>query len=144
MPMDLQAFLAVEPTLVALRREIDGADRHTLRKIKGDEHALVKLLSARWSAGLVGWLTTDEAQGVAAELQAEAEAAGIAATARVEDLVDGDRVRPYLVFLGGRHGRQVLALSVTSPVRSRLHWAGYLESCPRGAPRQLALVGGER
>lgn len=142
MPLTVAEFLAADATLAALRIELDAADRHTRRARKGEEGALVALLTARWSAGLAGWLTTEEAVAVASELQAEAEAAGYTALARVEDLADGEHVRPFLVFVGGRHGRQVLALSVTSPVRARRHWAGYLESCPRPASRQL--VGGVR
>lgn len=42
MPMTLAEFLAVEPTLVALRNEMKTCGRNALHKLKADQAALVK------------------------------------------------------------------------------------------------------
>ncbi len=136
MPLTLAEFLAVEPTLVRLRKEVETCDRHDRRRLGDEEHALVAMLVNRWEAGLSGWMTFEEAHVVAASLQAEALALGVdAATAAVEQLQDGSVLRPFLVFRGGRRGHHVLTLAATSPIRARMHWCGYLEAClPPPAP----------
>ena len=140
MPLTLAEFLASAPDLVALRRQIDAADRHDRRLLKGHEGALVQLLSTHWKRGCIGWLTADEAAVVAAELTAEAER--LHSSARAE--VRGD----HIVFFGGRHGEHALALGVTSQVRARRHWEGYVTSCSstgllqRLTARGLALAFG--
>lgn len=130
MPLTLEEFLEREPTLLSLEREIATADRHDRRRLRHDEAALRKMLTSRWEAGLAGWLTSDEAELVAAKLVADAEHQQIAARAFAR--------REYLVFAGGRYGEQLLHLRCTSPVRARQHWSGYLLWCP--AARQLDLI----
>lgn len=127
--MNLEEFLSSEPSLAALRKEIDAADRHELRLLKGDEGALVQLLSAHWRMGVMGWMTPEEGAQVAAELTADAERQRIAGRAEVRDR--------WLVFAGGRHGEQFLLLSGTSPIRARKHFPGYLEACPPVRPTTL-------
>lgn len=136
MPLTLAEFLAAEPTLAALRKEIATCDRHDRRRLSDEEHTLVGLLVNRWEAGLSGWMTFEEAHVVAAALRAEAVALWAdAANATVELLQDGSTLRPYLVFRGGRRGHHVLTLAVTSPIRARMHWCGYLEQVmPPRAP----------
>ncbi len=140
MPLTLAEFLAAEPTLVGLRREIETCDRHDHRRLSDEEHALVGLLVNRWEAGLSGWMTFEEAHVVAAALRAEAVALGAdAATATVELLQDGSVLRAFLVFRGGRRGHHLLALASTSPIRARMHWCGYLEAVlPPPAPAPAA------
>lgn len=135
MPLTLAEFLALEPTLAALRHEIDSADRHVVRTLKGNEAALVQMLERRWTAGLAGWMTEDEARQVAAELTADAARLGAVAQASVEELFDGSRTVVRLVFAGGRHGQHHLDLRATNPVRARAHWEGYLDACVWTTPR---------
>lgn len=127
--MTLEQFLAAEPTLEQLRREIAGEkDRHWLRRLRADERALVQMLESRWQQGLAGWLTLEEGLQVAAELTAVADERRLRARATIEE--------NFIVFDGGRYGQQRLALSVTSPIRARKHWDGYLEVCsPGGSER---------
>ena len=118
MPLTLEDFLAAEPSLAAHRRELASCDRHSRREKERDEAALVRMLASRWDAGVSGWMTPDEARQIADELTADAKAQQIDAWADVR--------YGYLVFAGGRAGEQLLALAVTSPVRARKHWPGYL------------------
>lgn len=129
MPLTLEEFLAAEQTLVRLRAELATCDRRDRRRLTAEEHALVRLLINRWDAGLAGWMSAEDAKAVAAELNADAAARQIAARAEVR--------LDCLVFAGGRHGEQHLHLSSTSPVRARMHWPGYLLTCP---PQQLDLL----
>ena len=137
MPMTLEEFLAVEPTLAALRKEIETADRHARRPLDDEERSLLALLISRWENGVAGWLTIDEADRLAAELSAIADERGLAVAATVELRPAGEVVRQLLVFSGGPHGQHTLELSVTSPVRARLHWAGYIEAVAPPLPGAL-------
>lgn len=73
MPLTLEDFLSREPTLGALRRELDTAraafdgnrGRRELRRLATEERDLVELLSNRWTRGIAGWMTPDEAAQVA-------------------------------------------------------------------------------
>jgi len=149
MPLTLEEFLAAEPTLAALRREIAGADRHARRPLDDEERGLVALLVNRWEAGLAGWMAAAEAEVVAAELLADAQARGLAVTAAVEVRQAGEVNRTCLVFAGGPHGQHVLEVGVTSPVRARKHWAGYTDAAAPARvseqdapaePKQLGLL----
>lgn len=123
MPLTLEQFLAAEPTLEQLRREISAAANHqVLRGLRADERALVQMLESQWNRGVAGWMTVGEGAQVAAELTASANEQRRRASATIED--------GFIVFAGGRHGRHRLALSTTSPVRARKHWECYLEACP--------------
>lgn len=133
MPLTLEQFLAAEPTLEQLRRELSTADRHDLRRLRSEERALVQMLESRWRLGLAGWMTPDEARCVAAELTTEAGSQGHGVSASVEE--------GFLVFSGGRYGAHRLHLGSTSPIRARKHWEGYVEA---SAPRQLQLGGSQR
>lgn len=138
MPLTLEEFLAVEPTLAALRKEIETADRHARRPLDDEERSLVALLISRWENGVAGWMTIDEADRLAAELTAIADERGLAVAATVELRPAGEVVRQLLVFSGGPHGQHTLELSVTSPVRARLHWAGYIEAVSPPPPVALS------
>lgn len=138
MPLTVDDFLAVDQELLSLRRSLayaspESRDRQRLLRLiaKREEEA-----RERWSSGLEGWMTADEAAVVVAELHEQAAAAGRLARAEVR----GDQ----LVFIGA-HTEQALELSATSPVRARAHWPGYLDACP-AAPAvpatQLDLLGG--
>lgn len=121
MPLTLEEFLACEPTLLALEKEMTTADPHDLRRLRHDEAALRRMLGAGWEAGTQGWMTVGEAKGLAAELTADAERQQLRARAEVR--------LDCLVFAGGRHGEQHLHMSATSPVRARKYWLCYLQSC---------------
>lgn len=149
MPLTLEEFLAVEPTLVRLRRDIETLAQSGRRQ----ERHLVDLLVRRWDAGLAGWLTEAEAEQLAAEFRADAALRGVSATAAVETrYAGGASEAPFLVFSGGSNGHHVLSLASTSPVRARACWADYTANRPapptRGITRRLSLqpltVGGER
>ena len=130
MPLDLADFLARDEDLARLRRAI-AAGTCDDRRPPAAEADLVSLLTARWHAGLSGWLTRAEAELVAAEL----DPGDTVAAARVETLDDR---RPYLIFAGGPHGEHRLALSVTGPVLARMRWTAYLLTC--GPRRRLAVA----
>lgn len=141
MPLTVDDFLAVDPELLSLRRSLaytppESRDRQRLLRLiaKREEQA-----RERWSSGLEGWMTVDEAAVVVAELLEQAAAAGRIAGAEVRE--------DQLVFTGART-EQFLALSATSPVRARAHWPGYLDACPAVPPvppAQLNLLdGGDR
>lgn len=127
MPLTLADFLARDEDLARLRRAIaagtcdDRRPRHAVRD-------LVALLTRHWEQGRAGWLTAAEGDRLAVDLNAEAQARGILATATAEDLSDG---RWYLRFRGGRRGDQLLRLQMTGPVAARREWAAYLETCVR-------------
>lgn len=125
MPLTLEQFLAAEPTLEQLRRELSTAGRHDIRRLRADERALVQMLERRWTLGVAGWMTAGEGAQVAAELTAAADERRLRASATIEE--------GCIVFEGSRHGRHRLALSTTSPVRARKHWECYLEACPETA-----------
>ena len=128
--MTLADFLGRDETLAQLRRDIVAGSCVDRRPLAA-EMALIALLTARWTAGLSGWLTRAEAEQLAAELDPD----GTGAAAHVEVLDDR---RPYLIYSGGPHGQHRLALSVTGPVLALRHWAAYLTSCP--ARRRLAVA----
>ena len=130
MPLDLASFLAADEDLARLRRAI-AAGTCDDRRPHAAEADLVSLLTARWHAGLSGWLTRAEAEQVAAEL----DPGDTVAVVRVETLDDR---RPYLIFAGGPHGEHRLALSVTGPVLARMHWEDYLTTAP--TRRRLAVA----
>lgn len=150
MPLTLEEFLAVEPTLVRLRKDIETLAQSGRRQ----ERHLVELLVGRWDAGLAGWLTEAEAEQLAAEFQADARARGVNAAAAVETrYAGGTGEAPFLVFSGGPNGHHVLSLASTSPVRARACWADYTADRPappiaRSVARRMGLqpltVGGER
>jgi len=150
MPLTLEDFLAVEPTLARLRHDIETLAQSGRRQ----ERHLVELLVGRWDAGLAGWLTEAEAEQLAAEFQADARARGVNAAAAVETrYAGGTGEAPFLVFSGGPNGHHVLSLASTSPVRARACWADYTADRPappiaRSVARRMGLqpltVGGER
>lgn len=133
MPTTLEKFLALEPTLAAMRRASDSSRSDTWR-ISGAEAAMVGLLTRRWDRGLAGWLTAAEAAELAAELTTDASHRRADARAGVRG--------EYLVFSGGRHGEQLLHLTSTNPIRARREWACYLQTCPpvREPPRHGCLA----
>lgn len=128
MPLTVEDFLDRLPDLVALRRSLsytapESHERPRLLRQIAEREAEAR---RRWDLGQEGWTTTEEAMDLAAELTADAERLQRVAHVEVRD--------GYLVFVGGAHGEQLLALGVTSPVRARMHWPGYLEVCPSTAP----------
>lgn len=123
MPLTVESFLAVDPELASLRRSLEYAAPESRERRR-----LLELLAARevqarerWQSGLEGWMTADEAASVVTDLQAEA--------ARLERVAQV-AVRDDRIVFSGAHTEHSLALSATSPVRARVHWLGYLESCP--------------
>lgn len=143
MPLTIDEFLEREPTVIALEREYAGASFPMRRKLGHDVTALRKMLIARWEQGVAGWLTRDEAQALAAELDQIAADRGLTAWALVEERSDGVAERPYLVLAGASCGEHVLDLRSCNPVRARAHWLVYLEQCPHRVSMRL-LVGSER
>ncbi len=143
MPLTIDEFLEHEPTVVALEREYAGAAWPMRRKLGHDLTALRKMLISRWEQGVAGWLTRDEAQTLAAELDQIAADRALTAWALVEDRSDGVVERPYLVLAGGSQGEHVLDLRSCNPVRARAHWLVYLEHCSHRVSMRL-LVGSER
>lgn len=119
MPTTLDGFLASDRLLAALRRDGDVVG----------EKALIVMLTAHWNNGMIGWMTDEEAAALARELNADA----------TEKRVNGwATVHPgYLVFAGGRDGEHWLPLFVTSPVRARKIWPGYLGTCPPLRPTTM-------
>lgn len=121
MPLTVEDFLSLDPELLSLRRSLaytppESRDRQRLLRliVTREEQA-----RGRWMSGLEGWMTSDEAAVIVAELLEQA--AGRVAGAEVRE--------DQLVFTGART-EQVLSLSATNPVRARKHWSGYLEACP--------------
>lgn len=143
MPLTLDDFLRLEPTRVALEREYATAAHPRRRTLGHDLTALTKMLISRWEQGVAGWLTREEAQTLAAELDQIAADRGLTAWALVEDRSDGASERPYLVLAGGSCGEHVLDLRACNPIRARAHWLVYLERCPHRLEMRL-LVGSER
>lgn len=137
MPLSVEEFLAVEPQLRVLRYDLaycppEAARREAMR-IRLAE--LTAELARLWAEGAVGWMTSREAQQVAAELVADAKAKRLHAHAAVH----GDR----LVLSGAACGARPLPLASTSPVRARLDWVQYLTTCSP-APRPRFWLGGLR
>lgn len=64
--MTLADFLGRDETLAQLRRDIVAGSCVDRRPLAA-EMALIALLTARWTAGLSGWLTRAEAEQLAAE-----------------------------------------------------------------------------
>ncbi len=128
MPLKVDDFIERCPDLVALRRSLsytapESHEHPRLKRLIAEREAEAR---RRWDAGQEGWMTPAEAETVAAELVAEAE--------RVQRVGIAEVRGEHLVFWGGAHGEQLLALASTSPVRARKHWPGYLEVCPSTAP----------